>query len=193
MPIGPPVAGRIASKILRLPQFIEPALLVREAAGARDEHGEWQPGALDVTEVKVISIPVTGQERFSLPEGLRDEDVRKFWWEGDAPALRPGKTDGDAFVLGALGMEPHTFEGATQEAAEAARDAQAAAAGWLDAYQADPAKLVQLSGFGRPLWQFREPTLRQWMPAPFWRVTAPDRWGSFTELLAVRRDPGAVT
>ena len=88
------VAQSVAST-LRSGNLTESAVIVRQAAGARNEHGEWVPGTATETTIRVVTAPVTGEERDQLPEGLREKNVRKFWTSHPADAIRAGQADGD--------------------------------------------------------------------------------------------------
>ena len=75
---------RIAQRLLSA-NLAEPAVLIRETGGRRNRHGEYQeisqPKTL--TDIVVVSAPVSGEERLTLPEGLREQDLRMFWLKHD--------------------------------------------------------------------------------------------------------------
>ena len=60
-------------------------------------HGEYQeisqPKTL--TDVKVVTAPLSGEERLILPEALRTENLRKFWLRYDVKALDADPFRGD--------------------------------------------------------------------------------------------------
>ena len=190
MPLGPPIAHRIARNILRNPNFIEAAVLLRDNPGDRNEYGEWVPGDTQEDATELVSLPITGQERKILPEGLRDEEVRKFYWLGDGVALRADKTDGYRVLLGALAdeAEPHTFSAATRQEADTARDGQSA--DWLEQYQDDNALLTKLVIDGETTFESWNTFFDNWDPVPVYRAVVAARWDAFTEFIGMRLDPG---
>ena len=154
MVTSPQIANDIAASVLSHPSFQAAALLLRETEGHFNQYGEPVEGAAIETAVSLVHAPISGQQRLTLEEGLRDEDVRTFWLLGDHPSLRYGLTDGDRFVLGALGTGQNRFDGATREIAERARDTYAANnPTWLAAYQTTTTNAIQLRGFGHPVYQ----------------------------------------
>ena len=168
-----------------------PGLLLREAAGDWGSDGLWDPGAATVTAIDLIFAPLTGQERLTLPEGLRDEDARKLYLLDDFRALRYGEADGDRIVQGKLGPATAVFTGASLEAARTALDAYAVAnPEWLATYRADAGLLAQLTAAGALLYLFQEPVSQDWREQDIYRVRTANRWGAFTEVLATRQDPG---
>ena len=189
---GPQIARDIAANVLTHPSFTSSAILLRQTEGYRDTNGEWVMGAEIATASSIVMAPLTGQERLTAPEGLRDEDLRKFWILGDVPALRYGLTDGDRFVLGALGPSQSVFSAAMREAAESARDVYGVAnPSWLAAYRSNVANLIQLRGFaGHSLYQRYDATDGHWTNADVYRAYMAQRWGGFTEVRSVRIDPG---
>ena len=112
-----------------------------------------------------MQAPLTGQDRLTLEEGLRDEDLRKFWLQGDHSALRPGLTDGERILLGAFGsVATNRFNAATLADAESARDVYGVAnPTWLDGYRANTTLLIQLYGFGDPVYQSYDETDGHWV------------------------------
>ena len=124
-----------------------------------------------------------------MPEGMRNSDVRKFWIQGDVESLRYGQTDGDRFVLGALGAADNVFIGTSYEDALAERDAYANAnPTWLAGYQATVGGLIQVQG----IYQRWDAALGGWTGADVYRSILVNRWGPFTEIMASRQDPGNV-
>ena len=188
---SPQIARDIAASVLSHPSFTSPAILLRQTEGHRDTTGEFVEGAAVETAVSMVHAPMTGQERLTAPEGLRDEDIRKFWLLGDHAALRYGLTDGDRIVLGALGQGLNRFTGNDRPEAERARDQYGVAnAAWLASYQATETNLIQLRGFGHPVYQRYDATDGHWIQAEQWRTMRANRWGAFTEIMGVRIDPG---
>ena len=60
MVTGARIAATIAADVLSDPNFVEPAFLLREAIGDRDDDGVWVPGAVTATTVSVVQAPMTG-------------------------------------------------------------------------------------------------------------------------------------
>ena len=188
---SPQIANDIAASVLSHPSFQAAALLLRETEGHYNQYGEWVEGAAVETAVSLVHAPISGQQRLTLEAGLRDEDVRTFWLLGDHPSLRYSLTDGDRFVLGALGTGQNRFDGATRVIAERLRDTYAANnPTWLAAYQTTTTNAIQLRGFGHPVYQRYDATDGHWVDADQYRAMRANRWGAFTEVMGVRRDPG---
>ena len=118
MVTSPQIANDIATSVLGHRSFQAAALLLRETEGHYNQYGEWVEGAAVETAVSLVHAPISGQQRLTLEAGLRDEDVRTFWLLGDHPSLRYSLTDGDRFVLGALGTGQNRFDGTTRVIAE---------------------------------------------------------------------------
>ena len=97
-----------------------------------------------------------------------------------------------ASFLGQLGTElPNRFTGTTKDEAGRLRDQQGVnAPAWLGHYQGNVASLIQLRGFGDPLYQRYDAIDGHWVDADQYRAYRPQRWGAFTEVTAIRRDPG---
>ena len=189
MVTGARIAATVAASALSNVGFVESAFLLREAVGDRDDDGVWVPGAITATTVSVVQAPITGQERNTLPEGMRDSDVRKFWVMGDVASLRYGRTDGDRLILGALGAADNTFTGTSYADAVAARDAYATAnPAWLAIYQVTVGGLILVQG----IYQRWDAALGVWTGADVYRSIRANRWGPFTEVMASRQDPGNV-
>ena len=159
----------------------------------RNTYGEFVPGASVPTPMSLVSVPITGQERLILPEGLRNEDTRKFYVIGDIVGLHYGLADGDQFILGQLGPSQNTFSESTMADAELARDAYGIVnPTWLTSYQFSTANRILLRGFGEPVYQRYDAIDGHWANADIYRAYLPQRWGAFTEITAMRRDPGNV-
>ena len=47
--------------------------------GSRNDYGEYVEGTITQTDIKVVTAPLSGEERAILPEGLREIETRKFW------------------------------------------------------------------------------------------------------------------
>ena len=88
------VAERIGARLLDSP-LATTASLHRQADGSRNEYGEFVPGAVTAIDINVVTVPISGEERESLPEGLRERDVRKFWLSGPVEAIVAGEQEGD--------------------------------------------------------------------------------------------------
>ena len=100
---------RVARRLARSP-FRCPAVLRRQTAGQRNDYGEFVPGAVVEVDVDVVSVPLSGEERQVLPEGLRERNVRTLWTTETVAAVVEGQTgnSGDHIV----------FEGATYQVVE---------------------------------------------------------------------------
>ena len=189
---GALISSALARDLLNDPNFVEPALLLRATEGHRDpQHGEFVPGAAIETVVNIVQAPMTGQERITAPEGLRDEDLRKFWYAGDIASLRYGLTNGDRIVLGRLGTGQNRFTATTRVDAERLRDQYGVAnPTWLTSYQTGAVNVIQLRGFGHPVYQRYDATDGHWTNTDTYRAVRVNRWGPFTEVMGVRQDPG---
>lgn len=88
--------SNVARRVLAHVEFRQTATIVRQSPGARNEHGEWQPGATTEEDVVLANAPA-GQERNVVPEGARPTDTRQFWMMSDVLPIRVGNaiTDGD--------------------------------------------------------------------------------------------------
>ena len=184
---GPSIARDIAANVLTHPSFTSSAIVLRQTEGHRATNGQWVAGAELATASTVVNVPITGQQRLTVPEGLRDEDVRKFWLLGDEQrALRAGLTDGDRLVLGALGMAQNVFTGASVAQAERARDQYGVAnPAWLAMYQSTTANVIQLRGFGgHSIYQRYDATNGHWLNAD----TLPRVWRAAVG--RIRGNPG---
>lgn len=78
--------ARIAQRLLSN-TLAEPAVLIRETMGGRNDYGEYVEGTITQTDIRVITAPLSGEERQILPEALRTEDLRKFWLRYDVEIL----------------------------------------------------------------------------------------------------------
>ena len=165
--------------------------MLRATEGHRNQQGIFVPGAVIETAVSLVSTPITGQERLTVAEGLRNEDIRTFYVTGDVVGLHYGLADEDLFVLGGLGQTQNRFSGTTKAEAEQVRDQYAIAnPAWLTAYQGNVANVIQLRGFGGPVYQRYNPVDGDWSDTDDYRAYSTQRWGSFTQIMAIRRDPG---
>ena len=197
MVTGALIARDVAADVLTDPNFTEPAILLRSTEGHRindpDTPGEWIDGAPVDSAIAIVQAPITGQERMTLPEGLRDEDVRTFWLQGDIQALHYGLADGSRILLGGLGQSTNVFSGATRADAESQRDLYGIGnPSWLTAYRNSVSSMIQLRGFGAPVYQRYDAVDGHWQNSDIYRAYRPKRWGPFTEVMAVRQDPGNI-
>ena len=187
------IAKDVAASVLSHPSFLTSAILLRSTEGIRNQHGEFVEGASVATTVSLVTTPITGQERLILPEGLSNEDIRKFYVMGDVVGLHYGLADGDQFILGQLGPSQNTFTGVKELEAELERDKYGIAnPTWLTAYQSGVGNMILLRGFGEPVYQRYDAIDGHWGNADIYRAYMPQRWGAFTEITAIRRDPGNV-
>ena len=46
--------------------------------GRRDDSGQWIPGVFLESHVDGVVLPVEGEERLVLPEGLRGQEITRF-------------------------------------------------------------------------------------------------------------------
>ena len=91
-------ANRVANRVLRSQAFVEQARLYRYRAGAYNDFGEWVDGGVLASDINLVTVPITGQERQNLPESLRERDVRKFYTLDTASAITPGESGGDVVL-----------------------------------------------------------------------------------------------
>ena len=75
-------------------------VLWREVPGFRNEFGEFEPGGWTRQDVRLVSVPLSGEEREVLPEGLRETETRKFYL-GAAVNSIADMGAGDVLQLGA--------------------------------------------------------------------------------------------
>lgn len=90
---------RTANRVLRSAAFVESATLIHQTQGDHNEYGEWEPGQAVATDVDLVTVPLTGQERQLLPEGLRERNVRRFYTLNVVAAIKPGISDGDLILF----------------------------------------------------------------------------------------------
>ena len=81
--------------------WFEPATLVQEAPGSRNDFGEWVSGAKTSTAIQVITAPSSGgMSRLTVPEGARLTDYRTFYVSDVLPLpLRVGAKQSGADVI----------------------------------------------------------------------------------------------
>ena len=86
--------------------FSEPAILRRKAAGSRNTHGEWVPGAPRDTPIKVATAPSAGNfggqggtTRLTELEGVRS-DAHRVIWTATPLIAASQETAGDLIVWG---------------------------------------------------------------------------------------------
>lgn len=60
----------------------------------RDAHGNYVPGKQTTRKIRVISAPLTGEQRLILPAGLRSVESRNFWTDETLQGLTD-KADAD--------------------------------------------------------------------------------------------------
>ena len=97
-----PITERLAARIFASPDKLEDAVLVTRTAGTRNAYGEFARGLERVTPVRLATAPLSGRDRETLPEGLHDEDLRRFWMPGTAETVREGERDGDIVRYGGV-------------------------------------------------------------------------------------------
>lgn len=185
------ISQALAFDVLTDPDFVENAILLRETEGHRDNNGRWIPGSSVETAIQAVTAPISGQDRLTLPEGIRDEDIQKFWYPGAVSAVRYGLTDGDRIVKGSRGAALNQFEGDDRTAAERARNVYANAnPAWLAGYRADESLVIQIYGFGRPVYQRYDAIDGHWVDAETFRAVMVNQWDGFAEIMGCRIDPG---
>ena len=90
-------------RMLRNRRLTEPATLVQESPGMNNDFGEFVPGTVTETAVRVWSGPIGGDggvTRWQIPEGDRLQDYRSFvLFYRDAAPLRTGTAQTNADVL----------------------------------------------------------------------------------------------
>ena len=91
------IATLLGADVLRLPEFEESGRLYRASPGARNNYGEWVPGAFQRHDVTYVTAPTGGAMRQLLPDGLREKDLRSFWFTENATAISD-TTQGDAII-----------------------------------------------------------------------------------------------
>ena len=89
------IANRLSARIFASASLTQPGRVYRQAAGARNEFGEFVPGGFSRTNVRLVSVPMSGAERLVLPENLREVETRKFYIAGEVDAITD-VTSGDA-------------------------------------------------------------------------------------------------
>ena len=72
------IARRLGCRVLRAPRITETFDLYRRRPGYRRADGTWDSAGFEVASVRGLSLPVEGEERLVLPEGLRESEVRQF-------------------------------------------------------------------------------------------------------------------
>ena len=83
-----------------VPELLEDAVLIRQAPGRYDDDGIWVSGNPTEIDIQVVAAPMSGEDREVLPEGIREKDVRNFWFLEEAEAVVPGASGGDAIRYG---------------------------------------------------------------------------------------------
>ena len=79
--------------------FTESATLRRQSAGLRDNNGKWVPGDPVSETVDLVSTPLTGEQRQSLPEGLRTRNLRMFYLAVEVTACLEGTQGKQADII----------------------------------------------------------------------------------------------
>ena len=88
-------ASRALASDAFAPEHLERVLLHVEQDG-RFVEGEWEPGNTRAKPVQAVTAPLSGQQRDTLPEGLRQTKSRAFWLPvSEVSSVRAGETDGD--------------------------------------------------------------------------------------------------
>ena len=77
--------------------------VTRTAAGARDGHGRYVPGAQTTFQIVAAIQPITGRALQDLEEGRRGEEVVTVFTSTDLVPIKPGV---DPDVLRYLGADP---------------------------------------------------------------------------------------
>lgn len=95
------VAQRLAARIAS-GAFSETVTLISQSPGYRDNKGYFREGAMTTNSVGAVTHPVEGEERDTVPEGLRTEELRAFYLAVPVIPVVEGKTgqNGDIIVWG---------------------------------------------------------------------------------------------
>ncbi len=88
----PSIASQTVARNLMSSPLVDRAEVkrVRFENGSRNQFGEYEQGDRSETDIMVVTVPLSGQEVLSLPEGLRSENVRRFYTESDVRAVKGG-------------------------------------------------------------------------------------------------------
>lgn len=100
--------ARQSSRRLLRGEYGEDCEIVRQAAGSRNEYGEFVPGATTTEPVRMAVEPVTGGENRDMqPSGARLRDVKRFFLpsNGDVAPIRVGTSQTEADVIRYAGTE----------------------------------------------------------------------------------------
>ena len=92
------IKQRVAASLFSSPDKLEPVTIKRRAMGSRNEFGEWVPGTLTQKKVSAATTPLNGDERETLPEGIRSRNVRNFWVKEQVRGVLEDETAGDIIV-----------------------------------------------------------------------------------------------
>lgn len=100
--------ARQSSRRLLRGEYGEDCEIVRQAAGSRNEYGEFVPGATTTEPVRMAVEPVTGGENRDMqPSGARLRDVKRFFLpsNGDVAPIRVGTSQTEADVIRYAGTD----------------------------------------------------------------------------------------
>lgn len=87
------LAELVSNDVFSLPDFLHGAggFLIRENAGTYNQYGEFVPVQPERLPIKLISAPLSGEERKVLPDGIGLSDVRRFWLQEKVVAAIEGE------------------------------------------------------------------------------------------------------
>ena len=105
-------ARQSSRRLLRV-EYGEDCEIVRQAAGSRNEYGEFVPGATTTEPVRMAVEPATagplsgGENRDMQPSGARLRDVKRFFLpsNGDVAPIRVGTSQTEADVIRYAGTD----------------------------------------------------------------------------------------
>ena len=90
------IAALVGHFVVPLAVLSENGRVYMQQEGARNASGEFAPGGFLRVNVRLITTPLTGEDRMILPEALREEEARRFFIQAaDVEAIAPMKV-GDA-------------------------------------------------------------------------------------------------
>ena len=83
----PELPPTMIDSLLASPTLAEIGTLIETTAGYRNDYGEFIEGSETQTDIQIITVPLSGEERAILPEALRLLETRKFFIRGHVVAV----------------------------------------------------------------------------------------------------------